>query len=221
MPTPARCCRRTARGPRRRWWTTPSSSGGRSSATAPARPLRERPDAAAARPCADAGGGAEMGGLVDLEDDQLPRGHLVRGVQGRLPRGLGPPGCKGCTTYRPNDVTGSVLTVSETADAVPGGQPRTGAARRGGGSGTVDLHLRTARPARGARGADLQAQVAGERARALHHHQRHRDGRAAAALRDLHQLEEHGAFRLDRGADADDLGGVPARRATCPSWSRS
>jgi ribonucleoside-diphosphate reductase alpha chain len=28
-------------------------------------------------------------------------------------------GCKGCTTYRPNDVTGSVLTVSETTDAAP------------------------------------------------------------------------------------------------------
>ena len=29
-------------------------------------------------------------------------------------------GCKGCTTYRPNEVTGSVLTVSETAEAAPG-----------------------------------------------------------------------------------------------------
>ena len=29
-------------------------------------------------------------------------------------------GCKGCTTYRPNDVTGSVLTVSESDDKVPG-----------------------------------------------------------------------------------------------------
>ncbi len=29
-------------------------------------------------------------------------------------------GCKGCTTYRPNDVTGSVLSVSESADKVPG-----------------------------------------------------------------------------------------------------
>ncbi|GGH36585.1 ribonucleoside-diphosphate reductase class II [Cribrihabitans marinus] len=29
-------------------------------------------------------------------------------------------GCKGCTTYRPNEVTGSVLSVSETADAAPG-----------------------------------------------------------------------------------------------------
>lgn len=34
-------------------------------------------------------------------------------------------GCKGCTTYRPNDVTGSVLTVSEKA-APPVAQPVTG-----------------------------------------------------------------------------------------------
>ncbi|NHB75874.1 adenosylcobalamin-dependent ribonucleoside-diphosphate reductase [Rhodobacter calidifons] len=32
-------------------------------------------------------------------------------------------GCKGCTTYRPNEVTGSVLTVSETSDKVPGEAP--------------------------------------------------------------------------------------------------
>jgi ribonucleoside-diphosphate reductase alpha chain len=32
-------------------------------------------------------------------------------------------GCKGCTTYRPNDVTGSVLSVSEKADKVPGETP--------------------------------------------------------------------------------------------------
>ena len=29
-------------------------------------------------------------------------------------------GCKGCTTYRPNDVTGSVLTVSESSEKAPG-----------------------------------------------------------------------------------------------------
>ena len=28
-------------------------------------------------------------------------------------------GCKGCTTYRPNDVTGSVLSVSETSEKAP------------------------------------------------------------------------------------------------------
>jgi len=35
-------------------------------------------------------------------------------------------GCKGCTTYRPNEVTGSVLTVSETAAVPPAAQPQTG-----------------------------------------------------------------------------------------------
>ncbi len=32
-------------------------------------------------------------------------------------------GCKGCTTYRPNAVTGSVLSVSESTDAAPGEHP--------------------------------------------------------------------------------------------------
>ncbi|WP_300441075.1 adenosylcobalamin-dependent ribonucleoside-diphosphate reductase [uncultured Mameliella sp.] len=32
-------------------------------------------------------------------------------------------GCKGCTTYRPNDVTGSVLSVSEVEDVAPGEAP--------------------------------------------------------------------------------------------------
>ena len=35
-------------------------------------------------------------------------------------------GCKGCTTYRPNEVTGSVLTVSEKAQAPVSAQPVTG-----------------------------------------------------------------------------------------------
>jgi ribonucleoside-diphosphate reductase alpha chain len=43
-------------------------------------------------------------------------------------------GCKGCTTYRPNEVTGSVLSVSETADTVPGEAPAEdgGLPREGG-----------------------------------------------------------------------------------------
>ena len=32
-------------------------------------------------------------------------------------------GCKGCTTYRPNAVTGSVLSVSESTDTAPGEHP--------------------------------------------------------------------------------------------------
>ena len=35
-------------------------------------------------------------------------------------------GCKGCTTYRPNDVTGSVLTVNEKQTAPVSAQPVTG-----------------------------------------------------------------------------------------------
>jgi ribonucleoside-diphosphate reductase alpha chain len=35
-------------------------------------------------------------------------------------------GCKGCTTYRPNAVTGSVLTVSEKTEAPAAAQPQTG-----------------------------------------------------------------------------------------------
>ena len=34
-------------------------------------------------------------------------------------------GCKGCTTYRPNAVTGSVLTVSESSDKIPAEAPQT------------------------------------------------------------------------------------------------
>ena len=34
-------------------------------------------------------------------------------------------GCKGCTTYRPNDVTGSVLSVSETSEKTPSEAPAT------------------------------------------------------------------------------------------------
>ncbi|WP_136644825.1 adenosylcobalamin-dependent ribonucleoside-diphosphate reductase [Tabrizicola sp. YIM 78059] len=42
-------------------------------------------------------------------------------------------GCKGCTTYRPNEVTGSVLTVSETTDKAPGEGPEQARAAASGG----------------------------------------------------------------------------------------
>lgn len=45
-------------------------------------------------------------------------------------------GCKGCTTYRPNDVTGSVLSVSEEAEQLPGEGSAT-AALSGGGGGEI------------------------------------------------------------------------------------
>jgi ribonucleoside-diphosphate reductase alpha chain len=41
-------------------------------------------------------------------------------------------GCKGCTTYRPNAVTGSVLSVSESAERAPADSPAARAAPAGG-----------------------------------------------------------------------------------------
>ncbi len=89
MPTPARCCRRTAHAPRKRSSTTPSRLWREKFGdTAAAGPFRQRPDAGAARPCEDAGGGAEMDRQLDLQDHQRARGHLLRGLQGRLRAGL-------------------------------------------------------------------------------------------------------------------------------------
>ena len=53
-------------------------------------------------------------------------------------------GCKGCTTYRPNDVTGSVLTVSEKTETVPSEAP---AQMRGDGAEVVYLSEPLDRPA--------------------------------------------------------------------------
>ncbi|WP_135506232.1 adenosylcobalamin-dependent ribonucleoside-diphosphate reductase [Roseovarius aestuariivivens] len=56
-------------------------------------------------------------------------------------------GCKGCTTYRPNDVTGSVLSVSESADATPGEAPaQTGGAMPAEGGEVVYMSEPLDRP---------------------------------------------------------------------------
>ena len=53
-------------------------------------------------------------------------------------------GCKGCTTYRPNAVTGSVLTVSEQAEATPSEAPQQAT---GNGAEVVYLSEPLDRPA--------------------------------------------------------------------------
>lgn len=53
-------------------------------------------------------------------------------------------GCKGCTTYRPNDVTGSVLSVSESSDKTPSEAP---AALHADGAEVVYLSEPLDRPA--------------------------------------------------------------------------
>ena len=114
-------------------------------------------------------------------------------------------GCKGLTTYRPNAVTGSVLSVAGAEGRPDAGEGRGSAAA-----------------ARGAAPRNhLQAQMARERARGLCHHQRPRPGRRTAPVRDVHQLQEHGALCLDARADAHGFRGVPAQRATYPSWPRN
>ena len=76
-------------------------------------------------PCADAGGGAALGGFsisktincpVDISFDDFKEVYMAAWDQG----------CKGCTTYRPNDVTGSVLTVSRKPRHGPGEAPDNG-----------------------------------------------------------------------------------------------
>jgi hypothetical protein len=64
----------------------------------PARPFRQRPDPAAAGPCPHAGGGAEMGGFVDLENDQLPR-PTSRSTRSRM--SIWPPGIRAARAAPP------------------------------------------------------------------------------------------------------------------------
>jgi len=55
-------------------------------------------------------------------------------------------GCKGCTTYRPNDVTGSVLSVSEKTDAAPGEATTQGAGETEPGAEVVYMSEPLDRP---------------------------------------------------------------------------
>ena len=55
-------------------------------------------------------------------------------------------GCKGCTTYRPNAVTGSVLSVPETSDAAPGEAQAPAAQQRDGNGDVVYLSEPLDRP---------------------------------------------------------------------------
>ena len=138
-------------------------------------------------------------------------------------------GLKGCTTFRPNAVTGAVLTPQRRRPAGCDRRRRRRARRRRIRSGTPPaavasradrprsggrrrLHGQAAGARPGAGRLHLQAQVAGQRPRHLRHHQRHRARRPAAPVRDLHQHQEPRALRLDGGADAHDQRRVPARR---------
>ena len=183
--------------------------------------FRHRPDAGARRSSGGAGGGAAL-----HRQRRSPRPSMCRP---RFPSRISrtsicrpiEQGCKGCTTYRPNEVTGSVLVGRgarrrHAAEAVIAQRRRAGtaaaAARAARERGGVVYMTRPLDRPEVAAGPHLQDQMAGQRPRLLHHHQRHREGRPPPALRGLHQLQEHGSLCLGAGADPHDLGGVPARR---------
>ena len=71
-------------------------------------------------------------------------------------------GCKGCTTYRPNAVTGSVLSVSEEGEKTP--EADTGA-------DVVYISEPLSRP-EALEGHNLQGEMARQRACTLHHRER-------------------------------------------------
>ena len=111
-------------------------------------------------------------------------------------------GLKGCTTYRPNPVTGAVLQPAEMllrsprcsrhrgtaaptpeakrAAAKPADTPLRGGSASRRGTRRRRLHGAAARARGRALGLHLQAQVAGQRPRHLRDHQRHRAQRARA-----------------------------------------
>ncbi len=111
-----------------------------------------RPDPRARGPPRHAGGGAAPRRQLDLEDDQpatdilFERFKDVYGEAYRL-------GCKSCTTYRPNEVTGSVL---EARPESPGEAVRPSAPRQ------AELPLPAPSAAMPARPADVY-QVGGAR----------------------------------------------------------
>ena len=145
-------------------------------------------------------------------------------------------GCKGCTTYRPNEVTGAVL---ESAGAGQAGVGGAGKERSGENVGErlpavrqneLPLDKPPARPEdefeagavvhltralerpEALQGSTYKIRWPGSEHAIVHHDQRHRARRPAAAVRDFHQYQEPGASGLDAGAYADDERGVPEGR---------
>ena len=135
------------------------------------------------------------------------RPRLCDGLQGLhdLPAERGDRcGARGAPRAARRPAGASRITVARAERGGEARRPLRGRRRR--------LYVAAAVAARGAARTDLQDQLARERARHVHHGQRRGAGRAPPAVRDLHQLEEHGALCLDRRADPDDQRGVPPRR---------
>ena len=136
--------------------------------------LRRRPDAGAGRSPGDAGGGAGLCRQLDLQDHQPAARHLLRGLQGHLRAGLcdGLQGLHDLPAERRHR-RGAGGEAGRAGAVVPALAPAAREGRR-------RLYRPAARPAGGPAGPDLQDQMAGQRPRDLHHHQRRRCRTAAA-----------------------------------------
>ena len=133
----------------------------------------------------------------------VPGGHQLRGFPGGLSRSLSP-GLQGLH-HLPAERDHRLRPVGHA-----------GAGERCGGGGRRRCAAGRAEPPPMPRpgklaGSTYKLRWLDSQARDLRHHQRHRGGRAAAAVRGVHLLGEYGAFRLGGGADPHDLGGVPPR----------
>ena len=120
-------------------------------------------------------------------------------------------GLKGCTTYRPNPITGAVLTPVAEPEPSPSRQrpsrrdrrsPRSLARPKGPLSERAKGRVSsTWRPRSSARvcwpATPTSSNGRAVRPRHLRHHQRYRARRAPAAVRDLHQHPQPRALRLD------------------------
>ena len=168
LPTRARCCSRTDRGSRKRcrdYALRRFRAMFGDDAPLP-RPFRHRAGPDAGRACADAGGGAAPCRQRDLEDLNVPEDIGFEAFQAVYLDAYRS-GCKGCTTYRPNAITGSVLEVTHAPSrpALPSARSRRQPA---------DCWCRSSGQADR---RHLQAALAGQRARDVRHHQRCRAGR--------------------------------------------
>ena len=159
------------------------------------RGLRDRRAAQPPRPSRDAGGAAAPRRQLDLQDHQLPGRHQLRGLQGHLPRGLrpGPQGLHHLSAECGDGGGPEPHRYSGQAGRIRSSSWRTGtdrrccrACRRRSGNaapararaartpGRGRLHGQAPGARRRAGGLHLQAQVARQRPRHVHHHQRHR-----------------------------------------------
>ena len=161
-----------------------------------------------------------------------PADISLRGLQEHLPRGLraGPQGLhhlppergdrRGAEPHRRRAAAAAqtpppAATVRGAGDGRAGGRRPPllpGAARCPSARASVVYMAKPLEREPALAGFTYKLQLARQRPRHLHHHQRHRAGRPPAPVRDLHQHQEPRALCLDGGADAHDQRRVPPRR---------